>query len=59
MTFAIDVRSKLLNAIQFIEDKKHVLVNHPKTNFSRKRNHSITNTFTFILGNFYINNIIV
>lgn len=31
MTFAIDVRSKLLNAIKF--DKKHVFVHHPKTDF--------------------------
>lgn len=33
MTFAIDVRSKLLNAIKFIEDKKHVFFHHPKTDF--------------------------
>jgi hypothetical protein len=50
MPSAKDLRSKLLNAIKFIEDKKHVFVHHPKTDFFRKRTLSITNIFTFLLG---------
>jgi hypothetical protein len=48
MTFTVDLRSKLLNAIQFIENKKHVFVHHPKLVASKSFAQLVITHFTYL-----------